>query len=665
MRDAYSSDTFAIDVRTLRQLLPTIFQRNGYDDVKIEDASRTATAKRAVQSQDYFPSSARSQAEVTWKPAGASDTWISWIVYDVSSGNRVLHPGQTIKLGESIQFVIAQRMSSSTGFDLDAPVRNPIVAPGEAFEKVFTGTMLDYSGCAVESELSDLTDGDLPLGRYAFGFGQRPGRIGAPLYLSHFSNGGRMEYNGVLICAPQNSGKTQAVIRWARAATNGSRPHAVLIVDVKGNMRAKLEGELDGEVYCLSTDPRDTTSDRINFLDGPTGLTAAETDRIRQLATALLPSRGFVEHGGIDEFHYRNRVIWLTAFIHLLKLSQLYMPDEYKDADGKHRNVDLADLYDLIADERAFYRRYTDLIEKEAAYKGQQPIRNVTYWMSELAIMLDKAKIPFGQRVDKDTFRSYTIGLLSALEPFAAGGTLYERTRSTGRGRLFDLETALGGPKRPVTVIIAARQQDLEKSEAVLSLVIKRLQWFLFERMSQPDAEDRPVLLLLDETRRIRDFSAAEYVTFAREAKAACVVVFQSLDQIGEPAKVVELLENVGTQIYLGSMTGNTARYFMDMLPKRWRPLISKQIARAASGESVTLTAGRELVDYLGTPELYNFPAGRWPSMVYINDHPRRKPFFTDVTNEDMAIPRRRPPRAGTGPPPPPRPSGTVEITVG
>ena len=59
-----SSDTFAIDSATLRQLLPAIFQRCGYDSFGIEDGARTATAKRAVQGQDYFPSSSRTQAEI-------------------------------------------------------------------------------------------------------------------------------------------------------------------------------------------------------------------------------------------------------------------------------------------------------------------------------------------------------------------------------------------------------------------------------------------------------------------------------------------------------------------------------------------------------------------------------------------------------------------------
>ena len=193
--------------------------------------------------------------------------------------------------------------------------KDPVIAPGDAIENIYAGSLRDYSACAKPSEVGDLTAGILPLGRYAFGFGDPPEEVGPELFMGKFNSGAPMEFNGVLVCAPQNSGKTSLIVRWAEAATRARlpSPYAVFIIDVKGNLRKKLADRLAGPVYSFSTAPMDTDSDRINFLDGPMGLDAAESDRIRQLVTALLPSRGFVERGGIDEYHYNNRVIWLNA----------------------------------------------------------------------------------------------------------------------------------------------------------------------------------------------------------------------------------------------------------------------------------------------------------------------------------------------------------------
>jgi hypothetical protein len=365
-----------------------------------------------------------------------------------------------------------------------------------------------------------------------------------------------------------------------------------------------------------------------------------------------LPSRGFAGQGGIDEYHYRNRVIWLTAFIHLLKLAQCYYPDWFLDPDGEERNVDLVDLYELIADEAALYDWIFALADAEAGLQENGvplPPCGVDHWASELAIMLDPQKINCGQRPERDTYRQYTTALLSALEPFSPHGSLHQRVRSFGPGRQFDIESTLGGEARPVTVLLVARQQ--------LSLVVKRLQWFLFERMQAPEeAEKRPVLLLLDEARRIRDFDAAEYVTFAREAKAACVIVYQSIDQILPAEKRVELLENIGTQIYLGSLVGNTARSLIGILPQRQRLEFSQQIVRTANTETLTTTRANRSTDFFTTADLYSLPAGRYPALVYINDSPHRPPFFTDMTeragNGAGAKVTTRPQRATVAPPP-------------
>ena len=189
------------------------------------------------------------------------------------------------------------------------------------------------------------------------------------------------------------------------------------------------------------------------------------------------------------------------------------------------------------------------------------------------------------------------------------------------------------------------------------SLAVQRLQHMLFERMSPtarqgisrahpapsrsqaqptriPQGKPHPVLLLLDETRRIPGFKANEYVTFAREAQAGCVVSYQSLDQIGEAAQISEMLENVGTQVYLGSLVGATAKYFIDLLPVRHRRRYSWSTSTGSS-YSEGIDSNLEEVPYVGTNELYSLPGGKWPALVYINAQPRRKPFLVDLDSEN------------------------------
>jgi type IV secretory pathway TraG/TraD family ATPase VirD4 len=166
-------------------------------------------------------------------------------------------------------------------------------------------------------------------------------------------------------------------------------------------------------------------------------------------------------------------------------------------------------------------------------------------------------------------------------------------------------------------------------------MAIKRLEQILFERRKRAKP-DHDVLLLLDETRRIRRFKAGEYITFARDAKAGCVLVYQSIAQIRSEQEVIEILENVGTQIYLRSLTGATATRFIEMLPKRERPRFSLGSSQGSDGFSKSMQMGQEQVDYLSTSELYRLPAGNYPALVYIKDHGEGKPILVDMDKERL-----------------------------
>lgn len=532
--------------------------------------------------------------------------------------------------------------------------KNRVLGPGEELKTAFWGRFRDYSGCATLAEVRDLVkrpgdDKTLPLGEYAFddqSIGQPP-----MLYLSRYRTGKPMEYNGTLVVAPQNSGKTELIVRWARAANR--RGYSVFLVDVKGNLYKKLRPyNLKGKLCHFSTSPSvklgQDDCGRINFLAGPPWcpvlqdwLTPLESERIREFVGALLPDRGWTEQGGENEFHYLNRVVWLTAFIHILKLYYFYFAHggDFTDAAGQHRTPDLSDLYRLVLDENVLYAILGQVGNEQGKRRqaGEALPEELTaeYWAQRIALLLSpdamRNVLPAvtGQRRAEFNYNDYTQGMVLALESFATG-TLRDKVRDVGAGSSFALED-LG--KEQVTIIFAAREQDAERSKAAVSMAIKKLQHYLFDRFDKDESELRPMLLLLDETRRIRGFDVGDYVTFAREAKAGCVLVYQSLDQIGEREKINTLLENIGTQIYLGSLVGNTARYFIESLPQRSRPTFSRTASFGSDGKSESEQVGQEKVDYFTTYELYRLPAGEWPALVYINDQPRRSPFLVDMSN--------------------------------
>jgi hypothetical protein len=188
-----------------------------------------------------------------------------------------------------------------------------LLGPGERLTGPFTGLLLDYSGCARVEDITDLTKGDLPLGRYAFGFKEYGISYGPDLFLSTFRTGQPMIYNGALICAPQNSGKTQLIMRWALAANRAGMN--VLLVDVKGNLHRELANRLMGDTYYFSTDPSVDDCDGVNFLAGLHGKDAENRMHIRQLVEALLPREGW--EAGEQAYFYQNHTNWLTVLFPL------------------------------------------------------------------------------------------------------------------------------------------------------------------------------------------------------------------------------------------------------------------------------------------------------------------------------------------------------------
>jgi hypothetical protein len=554
-----------------------------------------------------------------------------------------------------------------------------VLGPGEALTKPFRGTLRDYSGCATAREVADLTaasGGRLPLGRQLFVKGDGAIDKGPELFLGPNRHTGALrEHQSMLICAPQGSGKTELLVRWARAANAAG--YNLFIVDVKGNMfrRLNADGKWQGKVCHFTTDPRRTPGDgqtppchAANILERIDPWSRVGTQQIRQLAEALLPADGLNE--GEMKVYRANWINWLATFIHLALVDERYTPFD-------DRRVDLGDVYELASDESALIACIQRIAAAEAVNlaEGRLPPVRLRELFNEIAVLLPPEEIVpaltvpasggrtapaalasksgaagalppprelsgsrpalVGQRAEH-TFRWLTENLLAVLRPFGSHGLLGDKTSGAhGLPRFsfedvagLDAELAPAGGQ--VTVLLSAREQEGEEANTILSVIMARLQQALLERMRHSgDKAMRPVLLLLDETRRIRNFKPNEYISFARQAEAGCVIVYQSLEQVGEERQVAELLENVGTQVYLGSLVRSTARHFIESLPKRHRPTFTLTSAGADGFGAVQ--SGQEAIDYFSTADLYVLPAGDFPALIHLNDQPRRSPILVSL----------------------------------
>ena len=520
------------------------------------------------------------------------------------------------------------------------------LAPGSQLDAPFAGTLRDYSGCAAEADVAPFHAGHggvLPLGRHAFGAPDQPIRLGAPLFLSPMrTTGARREHQGALICARQNAGKTELMLRWAHAANAAG--YNLLIVDVKGTMLQKLTSSgraWRGKLFNVTTDPTaapgagDTPCHAVNFLDGIEPGSVLADQRVRQLVEALLPEETF--KGG--EMRWRTNLLnWMHGLMHLALLHGAYFPRD-------RWPTDLDDVYRLASSEAAVRDALVKVDQAERSCHEQriEPLApDLSQTFADLAALLPRETIVkeaphhpalIGERAEY-SYRWMTEHLVSALRPFRQGGLLFDKT--TGRLDspqasllgVSGLNASLAPSAEQVTLVLAARTQELGEARTMLALALAKLQQALFERMRHAgNPALRPVLLLLDETRRIPGFKTNEYVSYAREAEAGCVVVYQSLDQIGGERQIAELLENIGTQVYLGSLTGNTAKHFVAALPTRHRRTFGLQ----AGGNGASLQVGQEQIPYFSTADLYDLPAGDFPALVYVRDQPHRPPILVSL----------------------------------
>jgi hypothetical protein len=597
---------------------------------------------------------------VSLSMAPSLDAWINHVRSEVLKRLSAI-PSQEIELERIAEEALARSFSQDLGADL-------VLAPGETLDGPYTGTLRDYSHCATRNEIRDLEQaagGVLPLGRYGFNHPRLGYQAGPLLYLSPIANKTKKaqgerpalrEHQGTLICAPPNSGKTELIVRWARAANAAA--YNLLIVDVKGNLLSKLcdRYEWKGELYHVTSDPLVTPGETgrfpchaLNVLDGIDPLSPLALRHVRQLAEALLPGEGLEQ--GESRVWRNNWLNWLTALIHIALLEDFYYP--FTD-----RKVDLGDIYDLASDEDRVIDaiRKIDAREREYLAAGHVPVTpNLRSWFSDIAALLPQIEIvaedsALGRRALKGSrsefsYRWLTEQVVGGLRPFREYGLLHNKVSGMRDRPQFSLEwlTGLDDELQPVsgrqtTVVLAAREQELDEAKTLLTLAIIKLEQAFYDRIPHAGTGKlTPVLLLLDETRRIRNFDVKDYVSYAREAEAGCVVVYQALEQIGDDKKIRQLLLTIGCQIYLGSLSSSTAKHFIDCLGTRDRRNFT--ITTGGSDGAAGLQIGNPQIPFFSTGDLQALPSGDYPALVYLREQPARAPILVNMSRSQLGDP--------------------------
>jgi hypothetical protein len=635
----------------------SLFAQCRYAGLHMQEDTGTAVATRQKHDPAYAGGSNEYRLFLQWRELDDRQSMLAWraeIIKGRFAGHNEAHEAREI--ARRLPDVVEQWFSASSARAIRA---DPVLGPGARLEHPFQGILRDYSRCATLQEVSQFKNGVLPLGKYiklqplTWGWPVRA-ELGPMLSLDLAAI-----YKGALICAPPGAGKTELILRWAVTAIDEGM--SVLIVDVKGNMYKKLAEKLARRpklFYRFSTNYSKADSDRMNFLAGLDGKTEEGRDAFARLAAAVLPREGF--ETGEQSTYYNNRLVWLTAVIGLVKLHEEYFEQASRLDSAKTREHDMSDVYEVLSDESRLCDLVFDIARREHDQRARgkncaQP--GLQYWFNKIALLVGQLQLReqwsqfrqlhaslglperppvSGGRPPNETYQNYTQNLRTALEMFDPKRRIYARISGDleGAGRRFQLED-LGRPEQ-VVVVLEVPGGPGGEVDTLLSMAIARLEGFVSERFEK--AAEGPLLallLLLDETRRIRAFNPEHYISFEREAQAGAVVVYQHLDQLakelGGEREIDTLLGVIGTQIYLGGLYGNNYKYFRNQFPEIPRQIQQIDVNPGPGAVVRNRRTVQERVAYLEDIAVSTLPGGRYAALVYVRGE--ADPFLVDMNN--------------------------------
>jgi len=453
----------------------------------------------------------------------------------------------------------------------------PVLGPEDSGHPVTRkGDFLDYRGLATQREISKLTHGEVPTGRFISPQGH-PGReISLPMkYLKQ----------GCLVVGPTGSGKSENIILPWIISLLGQQA-SVVTVDVKGNLYDQLQPKLrEMNVNLWYWNCADQRSQSWNWL--------INLKEERDIEAAVQSILGRKNPHDMQPFFYERDYRWLRAMIQVVRAA-------------KNDSVTPQQLYRLLGNREAITEYFT-LYPQVRQYEN------------EIADLM---------QCSTDEYSKAVSGLLNALHLFNSP----EVTRVSQRSDI--LLDDIGA--RPTLLLIGASLADAHRSAVLSSIMLSQLFNVVYRRFDNDNSDRtrRPIYFLIDEAARLRDrIDFDQVMSVIRSADAGMVLAAQDVTQFGTEQERSAILTNCLTKIIFRGCSPDTANVFSEYLGKRNEFSVTSSDSRNpwASIFSNITTKNEQIVTLpvLGSREIMHPPdtCGRFCALIH-SSQTSGKPFL-------------------------------------
>ena len=381
-----------------------------------------------------------------------------------------------------------------------------VLRPGDRSPENFNQDYYDYRGAVEESQLDELHQTGVPLGRYLY----PDSRLGKKLFLPY----DQLD-RGTVIIGSSGSGKTHGIIEpWIVDILRGGG--SVVTVDVKGDAQHLQQiGQRLGVrvLYWNGCQPQGSMS--WNFLDSIAG--------DREIEAAISSILGLPPAG--DRFFYDRDVRWLRS---LIPLTKQVCGDSAKPYD----------LYQLVCDR--------DALRAVFAANPQLESNNLN----------DLCMFTYEEHAKAVS------GLLNALNLF-----LVPNTRAVTERSDFKIEE-IG--EQPTLLIIGAPLSFRNSSEVLSSIMLGQMINYVYRRLEVGGLGSVPLHFLIDEAARLKDrINYEEFLSTARSAKTGITLALQDVTQLGTEREAQSVLANCQTAIVFAGCSHETAEFLQARMGQR------------------------------------------------------------------------------------------------
>lgn len=400
--------------------------------------------------------------------------------------------------------------------------------------------------------------------------------------------------NQTLVVAPPGSGKTFSfAVPWSLALPTAG--HSAFVVDVKGNLYAKVKDRMaPGQVaYCFDpTDPaRSLHWNPFDEIDRKDYDSHAFYQSVNDLAEAV---HGKVSEGVYSYFETLDQRA-IKAGVLLLCLS--------------HEHPTLRDLYDLF-DSEATLKTALDFLEQRVE-KEPGLERHAREVRRDLDFLFSSKRKDFSESV---------AGIRNKLEVLGSPAVAAVTDKSEGF-TLKDLN------ERPGLFICAAPLSLGRTGSTLAAVVLRMVARMMVNRFAAQNP--RKLFLILDEFSKLQmDHGQVEqFISTSREAGCVSVVFLQDVTQVSPEARGA-LLANCKDRFILRGAGPETAKWGVDVLGERVRYQVStgQSDNRAglfgihqSAGSSVSVT--EQSVPVIKPREIMSTGGLQWGAWAILSDY--------------------------------------------